>query len=302
MADGDEERSTVNDRPDTTPDAPQASESSSRPRRGVQRRTLLIMLAAIVVVALVVALPAFISSRPSYFDRYPELDTAYGTWSESTHAEVDCEECHVPPNELARVGYRLLMVGQVYTSVFRPAPPDVFRTPTNEACLACHNDLRTVSPEGDLQIPHRAHVTILEMECVECHNFLVHEESPSGGHTPEMEDCLECHDGDRARDNCTACHTEKAAPATHADKNWLVVHPDDADNPECAECHDWSGNWCVQCHESRPASHGNDWRATHGANVDAHRNCEACHVGDFCITCHGVVPQLNFDPNLNLVE
>jgi len=216
MSDSDDERGAVTDGIDTSGEATLAPEGATRPRRRLQRRTVLIIVAAVLVVALFVALPAFISSRPAFFDRYPQLEVAYSTWSESTHAEVACEQCHVPPNALARTGYRLLMVGQVYLVPFGPAAPDVFRTPTNEACLACHNDLRTVSPEGDLQIPHRAHVTVLEMDCVECHNYLVHDESPSGGHVPEMEGCLECHDGDRAKDNCTACHTEKAAPATHA--------------------------------------------------------------------------------------
>jgi len=303
MSDSDDERGAVTDGIDTSGEAPLAPEGATRPRRRLQRRTVLIIIAAVLVVALFVALPTFISSRPAFFGRYPQLEVAYSTWSESTHAEVTCEQCHVPPNALARTGYRLLMVGQVYLSPFGSSAPDVFRTPTNEACLACHNDLRTVSPEGDLQIPHRAHVTVLEMDCVECHNFLVHEESPSGGHVPEMEGCLECHDGDRAKDNCTACHTEKAAPATHAVDDWLVVHPDEAvDNAECAKCHDWAGDWCVQCHETRPESHGTDWRSTHGASVQKHRNCEACHSAEFCIECHGVVPQLNFDPTLTLVE
>lgn len=299
MADIDEERSAVTDGPDTGNDLP-TPERTRRPR--MRRKTVLTIIGALVAIALLVVLPAFVSANPGFFGSYSELSGEYESWAASPHAEAGCEECHVPPNVLARTGYRLLMVGQVYMSPFDPSPPDVFGVPTNEACLACHNDLRTVSPEGDLQIPHRAHVTILEMDCVECHDFLVHAESPSGGHVPEMEGCLECHDGDRAKDNCTACHTEKAAPASHAANDWLVVHPRDPDDPECAKCHDWSGDWCVQCHASRPKSHATDWRATHGDRVKAHRNCEACHDDAFCIECHGVVPPLNFDPALELVE
>ncbi len=302
MPDTDDESSVVTDRSDMSQDASQAPEGARRVRVRPRRRTLLIVLAAILVFTLLVGLPAVVSSRPSFFGGYPELAGSYSSWSESTHAEVACEQCHVPPNALALTGYRVLMVGQTYLSIVGAAPPDVFSPPTNEACLACHNDLRSVSPEGDLQIPHRAHVTVLEMDCVECHNYLVHEESPSGGHVPEMEGCLQCHDGDRAKNNCTACHTEKAAPSTHAAKDWLVVHPDQAKSQDCAKCHDWAGDWCVQCHETRPESHGTDWRATHGASVAENRNCEACHEGEFCMRCHGVVPQLDFDPNLKLVE
>lgn len=297
------ERSEVTERPDMPGSAKPEPAPARRGRLRVSRRTLITLAAALVAVLALVVVPAIVSSQASFFSRYPGIADEYSTWSTSAHAEVSCEQCHVPPRALAKVGYRLLMVGQVYLAPFSSSAPDVFRTPANDACLACHSDLRTVSPEGDLQIPHRAHVTILKMKCVQCHNYLVHEASPSGDHVPQMEDCLTCHNGDRAKDACSACHTEKAAPPTHAAKDWLVVHPQAAKaSPECVKCHDWAGNWCVQCHESRPASHGNDWRKVHGAAVKAHRNCEACHDGPFCVKCHGVVPQLDFDPALEMVK
>lgn len=301
-ADTEDERSTVKDASDTSMTDSQAAGGAKRPRPRVRRRTVLTILAAILAVGLLVVLPAVLSARPGFFGRYPELAETYESWSTSPHAEVGCEQCHVAPKALARTAFRVYMVGQVYLSPVKRTAPDVFESPKNDACLECHNDLRSVSPEGDLQIPHRAHVTILEMDCVDCHNYLVHKESPSGGHVPEMEGCLTCHDGDRAKDSCWACHTDKAAPATHKATDWLVVHPDDASDEACAKCHEWSGDWCVQCHETRPKSHGTDWRAAHGVAVKTHRSCEACHAGESCIECHGVVPQLNLDANLKLVE
>ena len=218
------------------------------------------------------------------------------------HAEVGCQDCHVAPTPLARTGYRLLMVGQAYLSSFGPSAPDVFASPRNDACLVCHNDLRTVSPKGDLQIPHRAHVDILKMECVECHDYLVHELNPSGAHTPTMSGCLRCHDGDRAKDTCTACHTGKAAPENHRAPDWPVVHAEKAADPACDSCHRWTDDWCADCHRRRPASHGDDWRAVHGDRVKVRRGCEACHEGPFCERCHGEYPQVNIDPQLELVR
>ncbi len=258
---------------------------------------------AVLAVLLLGVLPGYLATRPAFYDHVPALTEEYEAWSTSTHLEAGCEACHVPPTTIAQTTYRVRMVGEFYLSlVFRSREPQVFATPTNEACLACHSDLRTVSPRGDLQIPHRAHVSILEMECVECHNYLVHELSPEGKHVPPMVECLRCHDGDAAKDACTACHTEKAAPESHANEDWLVEHAEQADDPECITCHKWAENWCVDCHSQRPQSHGSDWRAAHGAQVEIHRNCEACHEGPFCIRCHGEVPQLNFDPGLTLVE
>jgi len=216
---------------------------------------------------------------------------------------VCCEGCHVPPNPLERGIHRVRMVGEFYASlVSKSRVPGVFARPTNDACLACHSDLRNVSPKGDLQIPHRAHVTILKMECVACHNYLVHELSPEGKHTPPMVECLTCHDGDTAKDACSACHTQKAAPASHATADWLILHGEESTDPECVTCHKWKDDWCADCHRDRPQSHWEDWRALHGEAVERHRSCEACHESVFCVRCHGEVPQLNYDPTLELVQ
>ncbi len=281
-------------------DSPDESTESGMPPK---RRRLLRAAAVLLAVFVLLVLPGYLAMQPGFFERLPELADKYEPWAESTHLEAGCEGCHVPPKVLSQAGYRVRMVGEFYLSlVNRSREPRLFATPTNDACLACHSDLRSVSPKGDLQIPHRAHVTILEMDCVECHNFLVHELSPVGEHSPPMVGCLECHDGDTAKDACTACHTEKAAPVTHREEDWLILHAEDSANPDCVTCHKWAEDWCVDCHSERPRSHGSDWRALHRVQVEQHRSCEACHEGSFCIRCHGVVPSLNFDPTLELVR
>lgn len=268
-----------------------------------RRRTLLFAAIAAVVLAVLVALPLVLATRPAYFARFPGMAEKYEPWSTSTHVEAGCEGCHVPPRALARMAYRVRLVGSFYSSVFSGShDPRIFGRPTNEACLTCHSDLRAVSPRGDLQIPHRAHVDILEMDCVECHDYLVHELSPSGTHTPPMSGCLRCHDGDRAKDTCTACHTEKAAPESHRAPDWPIVHAEKAADPECDSCHRWTEDWCADCHRRRPASHGDDWRAVHGDRVKVHRGCEACHEAPFCVRCHGEHPEENLDPRMELVR
>jgi hypothetical protein len=267
-------------------------------------RTRIVRIAGVALaVLLLVVVPGFLAMRPGFFGRYPALAAQYDPWTTSSHAEVGCEQCHVAPGVLARAAYRVRTVGEFYVGlVSRSRTPELFPAPTNDACLACHTDLRTVSPKGDLQIPHRAHVSVLKMACVECHDHLVHELSPEGKNTPTMAGCLRCHNGDAAKDGCTTCHTEKAAPPSHMTADWLVVHAEQADDPECVTCHKWKEDWCVDCHRDRPRTHGPDWRAVHGERVKAHRSCEACHVGAFCVRCHGLVPQENFDPTLTLVE
>ncbi len=270
-----------------------------------RRRKLVSAGIVVLALLLLVGLPGYLALQPGFFGRYPDLTDKHEPWTTSTHAEVGCQDCHVRPKFFAQGIYRARMAAEFYVSlVSRSLEPSSFAEPTNEACLSCHYDLRTVSPEGDLQIPHKAHVSILEMKCVECHNYLVHEKSPEGKHQPSMSECLRCHDGDTADNACTACHTEKAAPETHRAKDWASVHATAAAEPgaKCADCHKFTEKWCADCHSRRPQSHGKDWRAVHRDRVEKRRNCEACHEGPFCVRCHGEVPQRNFDPTLKLVQ
>jgi len=274
---------------------------NGQPREQKRRLIKRVSIGAVLVIVLLLV-PAYLATQPAFFGRYPSLAEKYEPWSTSTHVSAGCEGCHVKPGFLPQAAYRASGVGRFYLSlVSRSTTPTAFSQPTNEACLSCHFDLRSVSPEGDLRIPHKAHVNVLKMECVECHDFLVHEKSPEGKHTPPMAGCLKCHDGDTAKNTCTACHTDKAAPATHQAPDWTVVHADKVD-AECAKCHKWTERWCADCHAKRPKSHTVKWREEHGEQVKRHRSCEACHAGSFCEKCHGEVPQDNFDPTLKVVQ
>jgi hypothetical protein len=258
-------------------------------------------LVALAVLVLV-GVPTYLALRPSFMERYDKYEEPYATWSESTHSEVACRRCHIKPGIVAQTAYAARMLGEYYLSLAPIArEPDLLQPPSNEACNRCHMDLRTVSPSGDLNIPHRAHVDMLGMRCVQCHSHLVHEPGPHGTNTPSMEGCLTCHDGTTAKADCSACHTDKDPPDTHLQATWLVEHGAAADE-SCSSCHEWTEGWCGDCHAKRPRSHGEDWRARHRYGVEEHRNCEVCHTGEDCIRCHGIVPPLNLDPSVTLVR
>jgi hypothetical protein len=268
-----------------------------------RRRLLIRVLVVVALLALIIGVPAYIALQPQFVQRYPNLAPKYKSWSTSVHAEVACRSCHVAPGPLAQTAFAARMVGEFYLSLVLPGrQPNLFGPPLNSACQSCHIDLRTVSPSGDLNIPHQAHVVVLKLPCVRCHTYLVHDKNPEGTHTPRMVNCLKCHDGKTAKNGCSTCHTNKAIPESHRAANWTVIHPTMVDKINCKQCHGWTTNWCSACHQQRPASHGPDWRKVHGTVVAKHRNCEACHTADWCIRCHGMVPQLNFNPALKLVQ
>jgi len=267
-----------------------------------RRRVLLWTAIAVLFVIAAVVAPGYYAMSPGFAARYSNLTDAHRTWSGSTHADVWCQSCHVPPAITDQAAHSARMLGEFYVSlVSRGRMLDVFKPPTNAACRRCHTALVTASPKGDLIIPHRAHVDILKMECVTCHGYVVHEKNLKGTHTPPMAACLTCHDGDQAKSACVTCHTAKAAPESHAAADWLVVHPK-RETAECATCHGWTADWCADCHARRPPSHTAEWRDAHPIAVTVRRNCEACHTADSCIRCHGEVPGLNLDPAVKLVE
>lgn len=274
------------------------------PQTPAEKRRLLVRtaIAAALLIGLVLV-PGYLANRPSFVGRYERLHKNYSSWSGSVHAKVSCQKCHVRPGLASQGAFGAKMLGEYYLSLAMPSrSPKLFGKPTNAACSSCHLDLRTVSPKGDLNIPHRAHVTVLKLACTDCHNYLVHALSAEGKHSPPMGGCLKCHDGKRAKNACSACHTDKALPTTHKAAGWLVAHPQKAASGECDSCHKWTDRWCSTCHETRPRSHAADWRSKHGDHVKTRRNCEACHQPAFCVKCHGEVPKLNFDPSLKLVR
>ena len=275
----------------------------STPAAGRRRRWLVRLGIAAVAVVILVIVPGYIALQPSFVQRYANLDPQYQTWSKSAHVGVACQGCHVSPQPVAQAFYGVKMLGEFYVSiVFRSRQPNLFPKPANAACQNCHVDLRTVSPSGDLNIPHQAHVTVLKMQCITCHKYLVHETSPVGKHAPTMAACLTCHNGKVAKNACSTCHTNKGIPESHKAANWDIIHPTMVGKINCPQCHAWTANWCAECHTRRPRSHGADWRTKHGQRVLAHRNCEVCHTAAFCIRCHGVVPPQGLNPALQLVK
>jgi hypothetical protein len=266
-------------------------------------RTLMRLGIAIVAIAALVVAPALYASQPSFLARYSNLSGPHKAWTVSTHKDVACESCHVPPTIPARAAFSARMLGEYYLSlVSSPGELDVLKPPTNASCQPCHADLVSVAPSGDLKIPHRAHVDVLKMQCVQCHNYVVHEKNAKGAHVPPMAACLTCHNGKQAKSACVTCHTAKAAPESHKAVDWVIVHSLRQTGGECAKCHAWTKNWCADCHIRRPPSHSADWRKKHATAISVRRNCEACHPATFCIRCHGVVPQLNYNPAIKFVQ
>jgi len=274
----------------TANDEPSPVEGDTTGRSAKKRRRLIIggVVLAALVVLLIAVLPQFSMMQPNYYGRYPGLSARMDSWRNSTHARMGCVSCHVEPGLKGYVNYGLAAIPDFYSQLFFGAKTtNMFSPPTVAACQKCHTNFREVSPGGDLKIPHKAHVVVLKMNCVDCHKNLVHSNNRQGFNRPEMQTCLKCHNGDKASNKCVDCHTQKITPPTHKQKDWLQVHSSGADLKECS-CHSWTPEFCAECHEKRPASHVGNWKKNHGPEAKKRgQGCLVCHGGEkFCKQCH----------------
>jgi len=255
------------------------------------RRFWWLLAAGIVLLVLVVAfLPQFSTMQPGYYRRYEGMPARMDNWSSSTHARFNCVACHVEPGLKGYVNHGLAAIPDFYSQLFFGAKStNMFQPPSVAACQKCHTNYRQVSPNGDLLIPHKAHVVVLKMNCVECHKDLVHTANEKGYNSPKMSTCLaKCHDGTTATNKCTKCHTRKQTPESHAKKDWLEVHSQQIATEDCGKCHGWTPDYCNDCHKNRPASHVGNWKTGHAAAAkERGKGCLVCHGGEkFCKKCH----------------
>ena len=184
-------------------------------------------------------------------------------------------------------------------------------------------NLSGVQEETDRIIfPHNFHVEDLEMECIDCHESVARSKVLSHSILPDMDYCLDCHDGDTAPEDCELCHSQPDDPdtygwaptaglqfphSTHLAQGFTCeqCHPGqsslEAMAPRtpptmirCMECHQTPATdaGCLACHESldgkRPTSHTSDWSEVHGlwAGGAGYNDCSMCHQETDCETCH----------------
>ena len=132
----------------------------------------------------------------------------YDDWSTSSHAEIGCVKCHLKPGFAGMVTQRLGTTKNMIMYFITGKGSIGTIKPGNEMCLQCHIAEKTVSPSGDLIIPHPLHVEEVEVTCAECHTNVVHHRPKDAKRSVvTMETCYICHDGKQATDKCEDCHT-----------------------------------------------------------------------------------------------
>ena len=205
---------------------------------------------------------------------------------------------------------------------------------TMASCYACHDQASTdcafchkesgpkytafAAAERELTFDHAQH-TKLGVECATCHRNMDKVDLSGPDQMPAMADCMTCHDGVKAANECAVCHTHltELRPASHTPE-WVHRHNAEVrvEEKNCAECHGASD--CQECHEGAilvrtletpndhfatfgPTSDPNasqflilkrvhqlDYRYNHGLDARGKtQDCQACHeTATFCADCH----------------
>ncbi|HEY9069956.1 MAG TPA: hypothetical protein VIV61_06840 [Candidatus Ozemobacteraceae bacterium] len=245
-------------------------------------------------------------------------------FSHKTHGEqrIRCERCHrvvegaALPDDVPS-GFAPLRPSRIVPGAPPPAvasPPAIpepaadsptFGRPPEKVCLTCHFAARQKSDCGlcHLGKPARterdrerighgvtfSHTAHAAHDCIACHPLVEGWDSLDGSHcSTTMESCLVCHDGLRAKKNCTMCHSPTPRPADHV-RNFERKHGTAyrTDPDRCRLCHTESS--CVACHSRRPSDHTLAWVSRrHGLSAQTNPDkCAACHSDkSVCRRCH----------------
>lgn len=159
------------------------------------------VIALVCVGGFIVVGGSYYTSSSSSCTNCHEMSTRYVSWTRSTHAKVDCMDCH---SGVGLAGFISAKIGGARRLIKHLGGTigDISVTVADEVCLKCHFISKDPNfqfgPETDddpLISPsklHTDHFDDAEALCNLCHMGLVHG-SLAGGIPVNKESCEECH-------------------------------------------------------------------------------------------------------------
>lgn len=218
-----------------------------------KKSNLVMLIGGLFVIALVIYLPCYYTITPRFCGSCHIMKPYERTWAVSNHRKFFCTTCHVEPGLGNLVTSRLQGVGDAWSMFFGDEnQPLRVHKPSNATCMQCHTQNRVASPNGDLLIPHRDHIKLRGVLCVDCHSNMIHKKNAQGNFKPTMDYCFKCHDGNKAPKDCTACHTSMAATRDHRLAGWNKkghVEKAKTEKATCDRCHEAFPTFCIDCHK-----------------------------------------------------
>ena len=261
------------------------------------RKIILLFVAAVIVT--IVAGSAFIqaTSQPGFCVSCHVMVPYFDAWRASTHHEVTCVTCHVPPGVEGTLKHKFMalsMVANYMTGLYKRSKP--WAEIDDASCLrpGCHETRLLKGTENfrGVRFDHTPHLVQprrdRQLRCTSCHAQIV-----QGEHISVTKGtCFLCHfkpdSAGRMTDlaRCTHCHrppTGAAAADTAFDHASVLAR-----GVDCLSCHSTavSGDGyvpperCSSCHaKAEHIQRYGDLEFVHRMHVTEHKvECLQCHI------------------------
>ncbi|WP_240035305.1 NapC/NirT family cytochrome c [Neobacillus notoginsengisoli] len=258
------------------------------------------------------------SSSSEFCSSCHEMKPEYYTWKASSHAEVDCVNCHIEPGvKLAAKNKADLVKKTIYKNINKNdvnvAPIRMTKEIPNSTCEKCHNvQNRNFSVSGDIIIPHDKH-SEKDVKCTQCHSGVAHGKIPDREMTfktdyskwdkglgssamadlkftrPDMDTCMECHESRRITTECTACHATGMLPKSHKSSEFKSKTHGKLAKSELSSCNKCHGPMSIEKLEGyEDLSTLDKYLETKQSHKDEHTYAKE---NTFCVDCHKQRPE-----------
>lgn len=205
----------------------------------------LIVLGLLIFILVLSATAIQLTLSPDFCSKCHEMTPEYRTWQASSHSQIRCVECHIPPGLGNLIVHKVAALKELYLHF-----TDSYEKPIamgheieDSICQQCHSKQRHFTVSGDLIIPHSKHEDN-KVHCVKCHSGVAHGNIARRGKTssgdlaswtlnkgkdemtakkvrPQMVICMECHQKLVVSNRCTTCHKALPIPQDHKVNTWI---------------------------------------------------------------------------------
>jgi nitrate/TMAO reductase-like tetraheme cytochrome c subunit len=161
------------------------------------------------------------TSQPSFCNKCHVMEPYVAAWERSSHADVNCEACHLTPGFFGFLGGKISGL-QVVMNYIRGTYEDYSfnAAVSNGSCLQCHDEILDGNVHDAASGITVSHADIIGMggKCLNCHSTVAHGAEVAVGSAthPTMETCLTCHNDKIAPLDCDLCHTGREPPSEQA--------------------------------------------------------------------------------------
>ncbi len=176
----------------------------------------------------------FTQNNPKFCASCHLMKTAFDVWEKSEHRAVNCHDCH----HLSIIEANMLFIHVILHSPTSVTPRHGKVIVGWDFCMKCHwnrDERFPKAPNINMSNIHSRHVFMQQIQCSNCHGYVLHE------FLPEEKFCIKCHE-DRAVHGagmeklaCLNCHSDTTKGLEPERKKCLYCHGTDEDRKKLVE-------------------------------------------------------------------